>query len=413
MNPATRTAVVSRTIAAGAIALALLATLFAVGSPAEAKMKITGRSFGVHSFTTDPGVPAGTLRMSCSPLWRTTQPREGVYRWRTMDDFVARAEGWGFSDIQFVFCGTPEWAASGPVRYPEKEVLGKGSTAAPNRAAFRAFATAVVQRYRGRIDSYQVWNEITTAQFYQGSVKRMVQMTKDLRKVVRRYGGGADVVAASVQTHVPAWFTAVALPYFKGLKKAKWPVDAVAGHFYPPGKGGPNTRVKQIQLFNKVLKRYKLPRSKQRWDTEGNFWTSVPGNPRAGRVRGKKAAAWVARNYLDAWRLGLRRAYWYLWSEEYVPFAGIQLRTGTAATKAYRTFGGWTIGATMGTCKQRGKLVVCPFRKTGDRFSVAFTTKGKAKLKIKGKRSVCPVTGASCRTAKKKVIVRTLPVRIA
>ena len=51
------------------------------------------------------------------------------------------------------------------------------------------------------------------------------------------------------------------------LKKKKWPIDVMTGHFYPAGKGGPNQRVKAIDKFNADLKALKMPKRIKKWDT--------------------------------------------------------------------------------------------------------------------------------------------------
>ena len=49
--------------------------------------------------------------------------------------------------------------------------------------------------------------------------------------------------------------------------------------------------------------------------------------------------------FLDGWRTGVRRPYWYLWSADYYSFPGIQMRIGDASTAALNTLGDWVIGA--------------------------------------------------------------------
>jgi len=379
---------------------------------ADAGQKINKQSFGIHSFRQDPGVPAGSIRMNMWPSWRQLNPARGQYNWEVMDATLATVKSWGISDQLFVFGNTPQWAA-GKVIWPDRE-LEPGSTAAPkNMSDWTNFVTAFVQRYKGDLDSYQAWNEITSPQFYQGTAKQMAKMTKILSTVVNKYDPSAEVVSASVQTHAQAYYDRMATPYFAAMQKQGWPVDVIAGHFYPTGKGGPDKRIKQIQMFQKDLARYKAPKSADQWDTEANFWTTVPGEPYAGRVRGAKAATYLARNYLDTWRTGLKRSYWYMWTvgDQDLRFPGVQLRTGDPATTAFQNLGAWTIGAKYKSCTTKGKLVQCSFTKSGKSFVIAFTTKGSATVKANSKQ-VCPVYGGSCTTGTSKQKVTTLPVKI-
>ena len=133
------------------------------------------------------------------------------------------------------------------------------------------------------------------------------------------------------------------------------------------------------------------------WDTEANF-TSVPGNPPAGRLKGKKAATFLARNYLDSWALGLRRSYWYLWSSRYEAFAGIQMRRGDIATKTAR----WPAGRSVPPSEvpHQGQSGEVQFHRRAGKATIAYTTSGKAALKVSGEARL-PVSGSKCKKAKR------------
>ena len=187
------------------------------------------------------------------------------------------------------------------------------------------------------------------------------QMTKILKKVVKKEDPKAKVLSASVQTHIPAYYKKFALPYFQKLKKKKWPVDVMTGHFYPAGRGGPNQRVKAIDRFNADLKELKMPKRIKKWDTEANFYTD-PATAKTtpdGRVLGKKAATFLSRNYLDTLRTGLKRSYWYMWTvgDQDLTFPGVQLRSDLPATAAWQTLDGWINKAKYKSSKTDGKLV--------------------------------------------------------
>jgi hypothetical protein len=386
-------------------------------APAQAgsgDFKIKGAQFGIHDFTNQkPGLNSGTIRLNFQPTWSTVQPSKGTWNWSQMDAAVNQARVWGFKDILFAFAGTPSWAA-GPVPHPTYEILGAGSTAAPkDMGAWKEYVTRAVKRYKGKIKYWQTWNEATSWQFYQGTPSQMAKMTQILNKVVNKYGGGAKSLSASVQTHQPVYWARFAPAYFRAMDKRGWPADILSGHFYPTLRGGPDKRIAQINMFNAALNRTGAPKGKQRWDTEANFWTTVPGNPSAGRVTGDKAMTWIARNYLDSWRTGLRRSYWYTWETPggNAQFPGIKTRTGDPGTTAYNVLAGWTIGAKYKGCTTSGALVSCHFTK-GSSFDIAFTTSGKATAKFKGTKRICKVSGAKCTSATKSVSIGTMPTKI-
>jgi hypothetical protein len=402
-----------------ALAPVLVVSAFSA-SPAAAKdiKRVKPSALGIHVFDkTQPQVPTGSIRLNCFPTWSEIQKSPGQYDWSKLDEAVNLAQSWGYKDILYVFCGTPLWAVGNQqAQFPTRtELTGDARNTLPpsSMSSWKSFVTAVAKRYKGKITSYQTWNEITSPDFYQGTGKQMAKMTKVAYKAIRKADPRAAVISASVQTHTPvlARYKSVAEPYFAGLKKAKWPVTHMSGHFYPAGVAGPDQRLKQINMYLKSMRKYGLPNSKEIWDTESNFVVGQSKAPNSA-VSAPVAATYVARNYLDAWRSGLTRSYWYQWSTDWAPFPGVQLRPGDPATAAFNTFGGWVTGAKFRGCSEKGKLVVCNFSKGGT-FQIAFTEKGKSKYRIGGKKTVCPIypSPVAC-SAKKKVKVTTIPVKI-
>ncbi|MCB0917431.1 MAG: hypothetical protein KDC39_02550 [Actinobacteria bacterium] len=376
--------------------------------------KVRPKNFGQHSYEVAPGTHSGALRFF-APMWRDMEPTRGSYNWTQLDTYVTWAEAWGYNDVLFTFRGTPQWAA-GPVPYPTKEVSGVGSTSAPTSMKYwKQFVKAVVTRYKGRITQYQAWNEVTSPQFYQGSAGKMAKMTQILYKMVQKYDRKAVVVGASVQTHVVDAFRSFTPKYLSGLRKKGWPVEALAGHFYPAGSGGPNQRLRQIDMFNSTLNRAGVPKRVNRMDTEVNYSLGGAGATCSGngRIGGNKAAMYVARTYLDGWRRGIRQQYWYLWTTECKDFPGIQMyATHQPGVKSYNRLAKWTTKAKFKGCST-GNLVKCKFVKKGSKFQIMFTEQGKSDASVGGKKQMCSVKGGRCKTVSGKVRVTKMPVRIS
>jgi hypothetical protein len=417
------------TATTAALVVAVPMTAGAVAGPnqtnvvAAAKVKVKSSfkvrpvDFGIHSYSADPNIPAGTIRIAGSPTWRQVQPEKGTWDWSLMETTLDRAKDWGFSEVLISIYGTPEWAGS-KVSDPGSEILGRNSTSAPVRMSdWKTYISNLVQKYKDRISGYQIWNESTSPQFYQGSSKKLAKMTKQANKIINKYDPSAVVVASSVQTHRQSWYDGFVPSFFNELKKKKWPVDALAGHFYPAGNGGPNKRVKQIDMFNLTADLAGAPTKLQRWDTETNFslgsHASTGVNPE-GRIRGSKAAQYVARTYLDSWRLGISRTFWYLWTDSYNDFPGIQMYNASQpGPAAYRKVSEWTVGQKFSGCNTKKNLVNCKFKKSGKISYVLFTTKGEKTYKFSGTKQACKVDSNSCSSAKKSVRVSKMPVRLS
>ncbi|GAB3899416.1 hypothetical protein GCM10029964_085320 [Kibdelosporangium lantanae] len=139
-----------------------------------------------------PGFRVGTVRLwDDGTRWSEIQAQRGEFDWSVLDRLVGGAERAGLP-VLFVFGGTPRWAApSGPAGpYPD------GSSSAPpdSTADWEAYVRAVVQRYRGRISSYELWVLANDRRFYSGSVETLVDMTRRASTLVRAADPQATVV---------------------------------------------------------------------------------------------------------------------------------------------------------------------------------------------------------------------------
>jgi cellulase (glycosyl hydrolase family 5) len=95
--------------------------------------------------------------------WSSMEPEPGRYDWSFWDEFVrVAADEYGIQLIPFV-CGTPRWASTGTGddfrQYPPK-----------NNAQFAGFMRQIVDRYKSRIHSWEIWNEPDNLNYWRGSV---------------------------------------------------------------------------------------------------------------------------------------------------------------------------------------------------------------------------------------------------
>lgn len=370
-------------------------------------------NFGIHSYQGDPGLASGSYRHNCYPLWRNMNPAPGVYDWAAADKIIDEGRAMGFSDALFSFCGTPAWAARTPVLNPAREYWGESSTAAPkDMADWRTFVRAFIQRYGTRIARYETWNEATAQFLWQGTPDEMGQMTKILYDAVQELDPTATVVSANSQMgEQPAWFRSFFPKYMKALAVRGWPVDVVSIHTYAghPSKIAPAEgvvkRAEVLDEFVAAAKAAGIPSRVQFWDTETNY---------LGKADSRLQQALVLRTYLDSWRHGLKRTYWYMWVKEPYPWLGIQMMDGAPGVTAYNTLMQWTLGAKFLGCAQTDKLYVCSFSRGGKKFTIAYsrTYTGKASLPLAAPSQVCEPTGSPCVTKNKKVTVTYMPVKI-
>ena len=350
-----------RALTAAIASVALVGTTVVVATPAAANGPIPEPMFGMHvpriSEGVDPGISYGSIRLWDSGIaWGQVQQKKKTFWWNGMNDAVARSNEQG-AEILYVLGSTPKWAATNKKQgsYPNK-----GAASMPDRKAWKKWVRTVAQRYGDSIGAYQIWNEANLSDFWQGSPKEMATLTKDAYDIIKAEDPTATVVAASTTVRLEKAYKKFFPKYLKQLKKKGWPVDALAVHTYPDGKGTPADRVKMIKKVKKDMKNGKVPARIKLWDTEVNYGIPGPGKIKGRQISGGTAADWVAQTYLDNLMLGVDRAYWYYWAPANNRI-GITMQDGSTGAIGYQTVNSWLAGSFYG-CSKDGALNICNLR---------------------------------------------------
>ncbi|MEV4313436.1 helix-turn-helix transcriptional regulator [Actinocrispum sp. NPDC049592] len=228
----------------GAVALAAILIMAAASgdsgsgvSPAPGQQRISGPAwllppapvpstlFGVTINSGSGAMPAfkvGAVRFwDSGTRWSEVQRQPGEFDWSALERQVSGAERLGVPPL-FVFGGTPRWASpTGPAGpYPD-------GTAAPpdNLADWDLFVRTLVERYRGRIEAYELWVLANDRRFYAGSVENLVEMTRRASALIRSIDPKATVVCPGMGQ---LWGPRVSRscsgsPSWAGTRTAMWP----------------------------------------------------------------------------------------------------------------------------------------------------------------------------------------------
>lgn len=122
-------------------------------------------AFPVGFATGAPRVTARMLELAASlgfsyhrfnAVWGSVQPVEGGWNWGDLDQHLALVESHGFR-WQAMSSGSASWAAA-------------RQSDPPRLDAWRAWITALAERYRDRIEFWEVWNEPNIS-FFTGTVE--------------------------------------------------------------------------------------------------------------------------------------------------------------------------------------------------------------------------------------------------
>ena len=152
-----------------------------------------------------------------------------------------------------------------------------GAASAPRSLqAWDAFVRATVTRYKGRITSYQIWNEASLAMFWNGSPALMAELTARAYAIIKKIDPRARVVAASTTVRLAGSFNRFFPRYLDALASRGWPVDVFAAHLYPNSRGTSDTRREYIAQVTAALEAAGAP-DKPIWDTELDYGLAGPG----------------------------------------------------------------------------------------------------------------------------------------
>lgn len=351
------------TAAVAAVVGALLTTACL---PAQASNVRVGHSlFGMHDGTSGVtsfgAVHEGSVRLwDTGVQWQDIEKARGVYTWTRLDALVSAARSHGAS-VTMVVAGTPHFYSSTPWNVPSGAVKH-----------YRAFVRALMNRYQGRIDSYQVWNEANISTFWAGTPRRMAELTKAMHDVRNAVAPKAKVVAPPLVTRLQYqldWIKRYETQTFNG--KPVWRFyDVAALSLYPlpqySGRAGvPEDSIRLLNAAKKQLRRSGVSSTKPIWDTEINYGlqSGKRGGTAAAPISVSKQASNVVRTYLLQAANNVKRIYWYRYDWGRIPGGGTlgntlltdpdNAATLTAAGRAYVMVQKWMHGTLQGKPGQR------------------------------------------------------------
>ena len=196
---------------------------------------------------------AETLRVLVR--WHEVEPQRGTYDWSATDAIAEAMRGRRSELLPFVY-GSPAWISDAEDHPPIR--------GAAERRAWRAFLTALVQRYgrggefwagrRGAnpIRRWQIWNEPNFEFYWEGEPDAgdYVRLLKISAAAIRRADRGAEVVAAGIapiHSGVPWWTFLRDLYRQPGFERS---FDLLALHPYSPTLRDLSA---QVQLARRIM----------------------------------------------------------------------------------------------------------------------------------------------------------------
>ena len=121
-------------------------------------------------------------------FWSAVEPQRGDWHWAWTDRYVRRAEERGLKVLAVLDYSVP-WFQS------LKDYL--------------TYVRAVVQRYRGRVAAYEIWNEPNLGTFWRGSREDYLTMAKAALQVIREEDPHALTVVGALSLVPQDWLDAL------------------------------------------------------------------------------------------------------------------------------------------------------------------------------------------------------------
>jgi hypothetical protein len=366
---------------------------------------------GMHTLSPTrhwPEVPFGSIRPA-GTSWGAMEPAKGQFDWHSLDTWVEQSEN-HHVQLDYVFLNTPQWAST----RPQEPCPGKrfGCAAPPNPEDFAAFVTALVTRYRGKISSYELWNEPNGSGFWTGSPRDMAALAARVYPIIKSIDPAAIVTTPAVSSSGwplshDAW-----LDEYLAAGGGKY-ADVIAWHGYAGRNDRPALPPEglsdQIAALRKVLAKHNLSQMPI-WNTEGGWGKDA-------QLPDENAqAAFLVKWFLINFSNGIARAYWYQWDN---PAWGTLWRPDSGMTAAGKAAGqvvSWLEGTTAAApCApvHGSQLWQCELEKGKTRFVVAWSAAGESTLRDTDKVSALTVVGQERQKfAHQPVVITSQPVLI-
>jgi polysaccharide biosynthesis protein PslG len=246
-----------------------------------------------------------------------------------------------------------------------------------------AFVRAVVSRYKGKIASYEIWNEPNDRRYWTGSLRELVDMAQRAYRIIKAIDPAARVISPS-PTYTKEGPPAQWLDQYLSAGGGE-SADVIGFHGYVSAK--PETVRFVIQGIKTALARHGV--KKELWDTEAGWGrnTVLPNED--------ERAAFVIKSFLIQWSEGVNRFYWYQWdnADWGTLWSGV---SGTnKAGRALARARAWMVGAVLnGPCRESDGVWRCSLTRSGKRQEILWSSSAEKILPVdNGQKSVESLVG--------------------
>jgi hypothetical protein len=279
--------------------------------------------------------------------WAQIETSNGVYNWAELDNWISKAQAQQM-DVLFTIGDTPKWAGSVPPGNPCGP-SGSSSCSSPTDvksdgtgadAYFSNFITALVNRYKGEISYYELWNEADCTCFWSGTDAQIVRMGKDAAAIIRANDKNAKILSPSA--HGPTMAS-----WFDGYVAAGGAANFDIVNVHMRGSTSSPNQIPEsfLTIYGEVLAEVQKRNltSMPIWDDEHGIKQGELSDP-------DELAGYTARSSILRAGVGLQRQYYYTWDKNL---------QGNESGTAWDVSAGWLINHSISPCVASGTVYTC------------------------------------------------------
>ncbi len=282
--------------------------------------------------------------------WYHLEPQKGTWDFMHLDADVKTAQE-HHADLDLVLESPPTWASARPNEGNPYPWQPSGSRAeAHDLADWEQYVRTVATRYRGKIFTYELWNEPNQQDSYSGDISQMVALSQAAYRVLKKVDPHITVISPSPAPSKGIEYLGSFITQGGGAA-----FDVLGFHFYD-NLSDPHTHPESVLGMARALHALLATNgiaSKPVWNTESGYYihsdpsasaqiTSYPSGIHV--LAQDEAAGAVARSYLAGWSAGIGRFYWYAWAEPQYALVDDDGTHPKPATLAYTTVEHWLTG---------------------------------------------------------------------
>ena len=249
-------------------------------------------------------------------IWDNIEPARGQYDYALLEDYYDRmvdnARARGLKILGLIVYGN-SWSSGDQAPYLSQHYQD-----------FAGFVSFLVNRYRGRIQHWEIWNEPNNYRFWppQANPTHYTELLKHAYQAAKATDPSVRVVGCATVGDDLAYVVEV-LEQGGGAY-----MDAISLHPYPQGP-----LEWSQEAFNVLLLQELLPQlgatGKPIWFTEAGYSTYSGANG----VTEQRQAQLIARTYLTAISLGVEVTMWYDFKEDGLDPANLEHHFGIVTSE--------------------------------------------------------------------------------